>query len=310
MTVIWSINGFAQAMMWPPIVKILSSRLNERDYKNATVRVSWGSSFGTIFVYLTAPLMIIWGSWKTVFVVSAFAATAMAFIWITSFRKLDKHFVPETAAENPAKKAETTQKFTLAVVCMLGVVMFAIVMQGVLRDGITTWMPTYVSEIFDADNSVAIFSSIVLPLFSIACYQFTAWLNRRFLKNELVCAAAIFALGLAALFVLRVFGSSGMIVSVVSIGTAAAAMHGVNLVLICMIPAFFKNYGRTSLISGALNSCTYLGSAVSTYGVAVISDAFGWDITVMIWLIVAAIGTGACLVLVPSWKKFKSSQQI
>jgi len=307
MTVIWSMNGFAQAMMWPPIVKILSSRMDETDYKYATVRVSWGSSFGTIFIYLAAPVMILTGSWKTVFMLSAAAAVLMAFIWMYSFRRLERKFTTDATIKNLPALDSSKSSFTPSVILLLAVIMFGIIMQGILRDGITTWMPTYISEIFRTDNSVAIFSSIVLPLFSIACYQFTAWLNRRFLKNEMVCAAAVFALGLVSLLLLRMLGRSGMLISVASLGIAAAAMHGVNLVLICMVPAFFSKFGRSALISGVLNCCTYVGSAVSTYGVAVLSEAFGWDFTVFVWICVALIGTLACVALIHRWKTFKNS---
>ena len=48
MAVIWGINGFAHALMWPPIVKLLSSSLTDEEYNYACVRVSWGSSIATI----------------------------------------------------------------------------------------------------------------------------------------------------------------------------------------------------------------------------------------------------------------------
>lgn len=32
-TAIWCVNGLAQAMLWPPLVRILSECLNERDFK-------------------------------------------------------------------------------------------------------------------------------------------------------------------------------------------------------------------------------------------------------------------------------------
>ena len=41
---LWSINGFAQSLMWPPLVKIMATNLNSADYERACVRVSWGSS--------------------------------------------------------------------------------------------------------------------------------------------------------------------------------------------------------------------------------------------------------------------------
>jgi len=74
-----------------------------------------------------------------------------------------------------------------------------------------------------------------------------------------------------------------------------------------MVPAFFSKFGRSALISGVLNCCTYVGSAVSTYGVAVLSEAFGWDFTVFVWICVALIGTLACVALIHRWKTFKNS---
>ena len=55
---LWAVNGFAQSLMWPPLVKIMSDKLFEDDYKKAVVKVSWGSSCGTIAVYLLAPFII------------------------------------------------------------------------------------------------------------------------------------------------------------------------------------------------------------------------------------------------------------
>lgn len=89
MTAVWCVNGLAQAMMWPPLVRILSELLSEADYKTATVRVSWGSSLATILIYLAAPLLIQWGGWRLIFFVCAVFALVMAFVWIFCFRKLE-----------------------------------------------------------------------------------------------------------------------------------------------------------------------------------------------------------------------------
>ena len=37
-TAVWCVNGFAQALMWPPIVRIFSEYLTPSRYKNATVK--------------------------------------------------------------------------------------------------------------------------------------------------------------------------------------------------------------------------------------------------------------------------------
>lgn len=42
MLVFWCINGFAQALMWPPMVRLLSDYLDQDTYKKSCVWVGWG----------------------------------------------------------------------------------------------------------------------------------------------------------------------------------------------------------------------------------------------------------------------------
>lgn len=71
MAAVWCVNGFAQAFMWPPIVRLMAALLTDEEYKRASVVVSWGSSVGTIVIYLAAPAIISLSSWKGVFLFSA-----------------------------------------------------------------------------------------------------------------------------------------------------------------------------------------------------------------------------------------------
>ena len=81
MTALWCVNGFAQSFMWPPIVRLMVALFKEEDYKKATVVVSWGGSFGTIFVYLASPVWIMLSGWRLVFWVSAVFGVIMQLCW-------------------------------------------------------------------------------------------------------------------------------------------------------------------------------------------------------------------------------------
>ena len=81
------------------------------------------------------------------------------------------------------------------------------------------------------------------------------------------------------------------------------SMHGVNLILICMIPPFFQKTGNVSTVSGLLNCCTYIGSAISTYGIALLTELYDWKLTLLVWLIIAILVTIMCLICVKPWKK-------
>ena len=78
---VWCINGFAQSMMWPPIVKMMSHLFDEEEYKQAALIVSWGSSVGTIGVYLLVPAVLSVLSWKWVFYICGSAAVITVFLW-------------------------------------------------------------------------------------------------------------------------------------------------------------------------------------------------------------------------------------
>ena len=67
---VWAVNGFAQALLWPPIVRILSDNLSHEKYVTANLIVTCGAHFSTIVLYLYAPLCISFMSWKSVFFTS------------------------------------------------------------------------------------------------------------------------------------------------------------------------------------------------------------------------------------------------
>ena len=310
MTLVWMVNGFAQSMMWPPLVRIMAELLSEEDYKIAATRVNWGSSMGTIVIYLLAPVCITLSGWRLLFRFTAAIATLVAFIWIRSYGPLRARLlegVEKKTVRVGVVHAQAEKKLDGSAFTLLGIMMIAIVMQGSLRDGITTWMPSFIAESFDLGNSISILTSVALPIFTICVLQITAWLNKKIFPNELRCASVIFGTGAIAMIILKTLGGSSFALSVAMLTVGAGCMHGVNQILICTVPKFFENTGKISLISGVLNSCTYVGSALSTYGLALVTDTFGWDATLVIWCVAAVIGTACCILNIKRWKKYVES---
>ena len=184
---------------------------------------------------------------------------------------------------------------------MLGA-MLGIILQGMLRDGVTTWMPSYIKETYDLGSSIAILTGVVLPIFSIVTFKVAGWLYKK-ITNPMACAGVIFGVGALSALALYLLSGSNPIFSVLFSALLTGSMHGVNLILICMIPPYFNKYGNVSTVSGVLNSCTYIGSAISTYGVALLSETMGWTFTLLVWLAIAVAGTAVCLICTRPWKK-------
>lgn len=312
LVVFWAINGFAQAFMWPPLVKILSSLLTDDDYKKACVKVSWGSSCGTVAMYLLAPVIIKVWDVRLVFIISGVLAVIMGFVWKSIYERYKPFKQSEikvnTSSKNTTRDVTQTARFDKASIVLLAFIMVSIMLQGSLRDGVTNWTPTYISEIFKLDSSVSILTGVILPIFSLLSFTFVSYLNRKFIKNELVCAGVTFGVGAVSAVLLLLIGGDNVAISLLLLALLVGSMHGVNLILVCMIPAHFAKFGRVSFISGLINSCTYLGAAVSTYGIALFTDSFGWNKTIVLWSIVAFAGAMICILISKKWIEFKSCE--
>lgn len=294
MLVAWCINGFAQSLMWPPLVRLMTALLSDDDYKKASVRVSWGSSFGTIFVYLASPFLISVAGWKSIFIISAAAGIIMLFVWNKYSYEIKQEKKRDIKINNDKSAGMI---FTPVMIC----IMIAIVLQGMLRDGVTTWMPTYISDTFNLSTVTSILTGVILPLFGILSFQIASGIYRKVIKNPVMCAGVIFAFGFVCAFTLYLLSGFNAVVSVILSALLTGAMHGVNLILICMIPPFFKKYGNVSTVSGIINSCTYIGSAISSYGIAVLSDNYGWSFTLLVWVFIALLGAVILLANIKPW---------
>ena len=303
MCVLWTINGFAQAMMWPPIIKILVAELTEEEYGYSVIRISSGSSIGVILVYLVSPLLIsVWG-WQSVFVACATLGLGATIFWFSVKNKLINADT-EKSTQNSQTSVPATLKFPKEAVLPMVFIMTAIVFQGMLRDGVTTWTPSYLSEVFNMPSEASILCTVSLAIFTIVSYYGGGWVYKRFFKNEVSCAIAMYFVALAFALALYIFFDVGAVLAIVCLTMITAAIHAVNLMLITHVPKRFKKYGNISTISGVVNACTYVGSAIFTYGVAALAENYDWRFTVGVWCVLVVLGMTCTFIASKYWNKF------
>jgi len=316
MASVWAVNGFAQAMIWPPLVKILTNYMSNEQYKKASVRVSIASSAGTVAIYLLSPLFITIYGWRLVFYFVAGLAAAVAVVWLVGSKKIDRYAEefgtePETEYVYEMDKPKERKLPFGKIVMPAGLlfIMLAIIFQGSLRDGVTTWMPTYIVDTFHLASSTSILTAVIMPIFSIISFKITAYIHTRWLHNEVACGGAMLFSGFLASLILMFTFSQSVALSVFLSALITGGMHGANLMLVCMVPARLAKYGKASTASGVLNSCTYIGSALSTYGIALVAERFGWGATIGLWAVIALVGTLACIFSFRRWQRFLGEQR-
>ena len=182
-------------------------------------------------------------------------------------------------------------------------ILIGIILQGMLRDGLATWMPSLISDTFGISNAVSILTAVLLPIFAIIGIKIASAIQVK-LENELLSAALLYGVGFVLTLAMLPLLSASLVASVIVMSLITAVMHGVNLLLISRVPLHYAKYGKISTVSGVLNAFTYIGSAASTYGFAVFSEKYGWYFTVGSWAVISFIGTVVCVLNVRKWKKF------
>jgi len=305
MTVVWCFNGFAQAFMWPPLVKLLASTLTKTDYDRACVVVAWGSSFGTILVYLASPVIIALSGWRTVFFTCALFGVAGLMLWLKCCPKIE---MDTTALKH--KEITQTPKKAFITPLLFGI-MIAIILQGIIKDGVTTWMPSYIAETFKLSNEISILTGIVLPVFTILSYRFTQFLYKTKLRNPVICSTVMFTTATVSALLLYMLSDKNPIISVAFSALLTGCVHGVNLMFISIVPPLIAEKGKVSVVSGLLNACSYIGSALATYLIPIATEFTGrWSTTLFLWLLTAASGTLICIICISPWNKRTKSETI
>ncbi|REE83869.1 OPA family glycerol-3-phosphate transporter-like MFS transporter [Paenibacillus taihuensis] len=313
--VIWFLNGIFQSMLWPPLVRIMSQNLTRDQYRKTSVGVTTASAIGTIAVYLLVPLSILLSGWRLSFAVPALIGMSAAFIWLFGTRAYgnearigeqtttDQQETPKGAGMPASDIRLRTLIGTSGMIPVLLVVVF----QGALRDGITTWLPSYIQDVYHIQTSLSILTTVIVPVFSILSVSIAAYVQR-YVANEIKTTVYLWTIVVAASLALTIFALNAM-ESVLLMAILMGCIHGINLMLVSHIPAHFANYRKVSTVSGVVNAFAYLGSAISIYGIAALTEWVDWGNIMLVLGCISIIGLLVSMLCVGKWRAFLHSTE-
>lgn len=318
LAVVWGLNGLAQAMFWPPLVKILIDYLPREKFPSACFCVSVASQAATVVIYLIVPLILVTLNWQAVFYIISGFALLVAVVLIIGFRAVtagaekarsNSEISPDAVAYEKTdadKKSDKNAPRLMPVLLSSGfiTILAAIAFQGFLKDGITTWMPTYVTEVFRMESSTSILLNVVMPVFSIISVYVATAVYKKFIGNEVNGAAIFFAIAVVLSAALFLFADKSAVTALILSALVVGAMYAINLYLISYVPSRFAAEGKVSTVSGLTNAFTYVGSSASSYLTAFLAEWIGWQYTILCWGVMAVAGLVLCLCSVRRWKRF------
>ena len=310
MIIAWCVNGFMQSLLWSPIVRMFAQYFTTQVRGTLGVYINSTVPVGTLATYgFTALILEMTGNWKMVFF-GAFVVVMLtaAGWWISTGMLLPKLTRVDTDNTVQTVNADkTAQKMPLGeLVLSSGMVFMCLVlmMQGMLKEGITAWMPNLMGERFDIGTTLAIVSTALIPMFNIVGISIAA-AARKVIGDEVRCSFFLFIAGTISLVILYATSFIGLIPMFVFFSIATTIMMAVNTVYVGVVPGYFAKQGRSSSVSGILNAFVNLGIATSMFATGAFSEAFGWDMTMIFWCVCGGVGIFSSFTGYQIWKKYK-----
>lgn len=307
MSIIWGLNGIVQSMLWTPVLYIIATVLPEEQRSRACLHIASSFPIGSLLSYVISAAAIKFASWHFAFYIPTGIIACIFIFWCLAAGKTSKILGRGEKKSLPVQE-NTGAKVSLGklfIVSGAAVICVGILVQGMLKDGVTSWVPTLIKEKYNVSASFSVLLSAVLPIINLSGAWFATKLYEGTFKlNETAAAAFCFALTLIPLTGILFVGKYPIAICVILLALFTTIIAAMNHLLMTLIPVHFAKFGRASTVGGIFNCCTYIGSAISTYGFGAVSEKFGWTATVVFWIILGVIGVAACALPMRRYARF------
>ena len=315
MIVLWSLNGFAQSLLWAPICKIVSDRVSSNRRQKACTALATTMAGGTLMAYILSAVLIKAFGWKAAFISGSSATLLAAVVWITVTTKIeheaDKNGIVEEIEVKHEEEGEEVPHEEIPtglwqLLCVSGLTILALVggVQGVLKDCMSTWVPTFIEDMFNMGSVISILTGAFLPIFGFFGPIFTNKLMMK-TRDELSSLFILFLISSGCLAMLALFGRFSIAISIVALALTYACSLGQNMILIGTLPMYFSKLGKVSTITGTMNALCYVTTAAVSWIVGVLVDRTGWTIVMAGWFVLSALAAVGTLFAKRRWNKFR-----
>lgn len=307
--VIWCFNGYFNSMLWASIIKCFAEWMNEKAAKKAALNIATSIPMGMVLSFFISSLCLKYINWRSNFLIVGAWGIIAAFIWFVCLGRMkeetERRSLRRVISEEKGQTAvlKSPGFFRLLVVGGLLFATVGIFFNGVLKDGIAQWIPTYLIEEYKISPSFASASSIIFAMINLSGAYIAAYFNKKLKDNEMKTSALMFAFSLGALIILRIFNGKSLVIAIAAISISIASMYGANTMITSYIPLRFNSIGRSSTVTGFFDACSYLASAVSTVVMGSIAENSGWNALLLMWVAVAAGGLAVCAAGITVWAR-------
>ena len=299
---LWMLNGFMLSILWPTLVRLLSGALPQKDLGKSSVVMGTTVAAGTLVIYGLSSVFAMFDKFQLSFYTASFFDLIIAVLWVCLYRKAFKCAYEEKEKEvishnNETKKEKSIENdkvdksiiyITICVLCLYAVIV------NLTKDGLTTWVPSILKENFAMSDSVSILLTLTLPIVAMFGNLIALKMHKVIPDYITHCFVVFIIIGGIVGLTIAGISQTQIIFTLAGLMFVNFMASSLNSLITSIFPIFMRAKVNSGLLAGILNGFCYAGSTISSYGLGLVADNFGW-ISVF-WLLI-----GCCIFAGIAW---------
>lgn len=276
MMILWGINGFAQSMGWPPMLRIIAERFDRAQVKRVSTIMPISYVFGTALTWAFIGFIASDNHWQIAFwLPGVILLGVLAFWW-------------STGIDAPKSSSSGFQlSGVLAEMRSIWFVLIVSALTGSIYIGGLIWLPTYIADTGLVPERIVGLTAALLQIIALmGLFIARYWVNRS--GTVFVTTASLLIVTVLGL-VLAIITTKAL--SLIAIALSLLVLNGAVGLVVSSMPLILSAPGRASSVAGTINALSNFGGGVSGILVGALAESNGWNAVFGLWAITAFAAT-------------------
>lgn len=296
---LWSINGYAQSMIWGPLLKILSyTYIKEKERSRAAMILSTSIGVGSVLAILISSIVLENG-FEAVFWV---AGIVMLIIGIASLI-----FIPYVNQSKIIKR-EHISFFKIFLDKKIRAILIPNMAHGIIKDNLNLWIPILFMMMYGIDVKQVVIYVFLIPLATLVGRLIFPWMYHRCRENEKVVVTMAFIVCIGSLVPLVAYQIPIWLAALL-LACIALAVSVINAAFLTIFPLRFVESNNVASVSGIMDFIAYMGAAVGSILFGIVIKYLGYQSIILFWIVISVISI-VCMILSINNEEMISNERV
>lgn len=287
----WGACGFFCSMLWGPMSKVIGENTERKTGRILITLMTTASVVGTLITYLLALIGSSVKNHVLPFVISGTLLLIISLIYYIFSVRMENRGMIKPHPIQSVKKEDVSFIVNIGFISMIIVTM----LYGIIRNAVSFWIPTFISQNFSVSSQTAAAISIILPITNILGTFVTMYFARLARYREKFMCMLLFAFSTVMFIIVFLCKTSFAPVSISALFMASAAMTGACNMIFSIYVLHYTDTGLISGITGLFDFTSYISASAASLVFPIILTKSGWSAVCAVWTAVTILGTGFSL---------------